>query len=166
MWHSTGSFFLNPDYQGFFLTLTKDLAGDVAERGLAAVSYAVAAGLVVDPVTRDSVPWVPQEMLAPLTAPVAAYAASRAYQDVVEEYTTREARLGHRYWVDWSAEAALNRLHGRAPSATASTPTPSQGAPATPAPSPAPSGAGTTPAPTPTPTPGASSHSGAPPAPE
>jgi hypothetical protein len=94
--------FLNPAFEGFFLSITAALQPEIASRGLAIVAWAIFRGLLccmppLDPGVshgEDSlvirrpvrVRWVPQEQVCPLTGRLGEYFDSPRYRDAVRKY--------------------------------------------------------------------------------
>jgi hypothetical protein len=75
--------FLNPDREGWFRKLQRDLAADIDEKGLAAVSWALYLGFLR--CDGQPVRWEPQEQLFPLSERLKTYFTSREFRGAVHQ---------------------------------------------------------------------------------
>lgn len=106
--------FLNPVFEGFFLSTRAALEKDIKERGLAMVAWAVNLGLLrcrvpqemvskgVDPLTTFAIKWVGQEQVTAAKPKLLEYFSSPGYKDMVRKYTRPEL-----FYIDWSAASLL-----------------------------------------------------------
>lgn len=106
--------FLNPAFEGFFLSTRIALEKDLKERGLAMVAWAVNLGLLrcrvpqemvnkgVDPLTTFAIKWVGQEQVTAAKPKLLEYFSSSGYKDMVRKYTRPEL-----FYIDWSAASLL-----------------------------------------------------------
>jgi len=87
--------FLNPDYEGWFRKLQRDLARDIEERGLAQVSWAIYLGFL----TCDEAPvvWEAREQVLAISGRLKAYFKSSAYRAAAD----RRMRSVGQFAVRW-----------------------------------------------------------------
>ncbi|KAJ3115778.1 hypothetical protein HDU96_011126 [Phlyctochytrium bullatum] len=97
MYQATGHKFVNPAFAGYFDALAEDLAGDLQEHGIAAVSWAFHNGHVVDAEGTVEV-WQPQDLVYPTAARTETYFGTEAYGEIRREFF---ARYRGRVRVDW-----------------------------------------------------------------
>jgi len=106
--------FLNPAFEGFFLSTRTALEKDIKERGLAMVAWAVKLGLLRcrvppellaegdDATTTCVIRWVGQEQVTSSKQKLIKYFESPKYKELVKKYTRPDL-----FYIDWSAAALL-----------------------------------------------------------
>ena len=75
--------FVDPNDQGKFVRMAKDLWGDIQKRGLAVVSWAVYLGFLR--CNGEVVRWEPREMICPLSRRMKSYFKGREYLRISKE---------------------------------------------------------------------------------
>ena len=75
--------FVDPNDQGRFMRMAKDLRNDIQKRGLAIVSWAVYLGFLR--CNGEQVVWEPHEMMYPISRRMKAYFKSREYVRIARE---------------------------------------------------------------------------------
>ncbi|OHT06621.1 hypothetical protein TRFO_25296 [Tritrichomonas foetus] len=87
--------FMNPEDQGEFEKMKNDLADDIKEKGLAAVSWAIYLGFLRkdDEVAK----WEPREQIFPLSIKLIHYFHKLGFKAIVEEKKKQKARY-HIMW--------------------------------------------------------------------
>ena len=89
--------FLDPEEQGRFVRISSDLAQDIEQRGLAAVSWAVYLGFLK--CNGEKVVWTPHEQVFPLSKRMRAYFTDSDYTDDVKQ----AAATSGPYVIDWES---------------------------------------------------------------
>lgn len=89
--------FLDPEEQGRFVRISSDLAMDIEQRGLAAVSWAVYLGFMK--CNGEKATWQPHEQVFPLSKRMKAYFNNSEY---VDEVKAAAASCGP-FVIDWDA---------------------------------------------------------------
>lgn len=118
----SGFFFLNPEEQGAFNRLKKDLDKDIKEKSLAAVSWAIYLGFLRSgindeegetPNTGNVVNWQLHEQVLPLSLKVKLYFESREYK-ALEQKAERESGPFSIMWNEAEKYCLINIIKGSA----------------------------------------------------
>ena len=87
--------FINPEFQGYYETLKRDLRKDLDTRGLAAVSWAIHLGCLLD-ISGEKpakATWSPEELIHPLSQYVKDFLSCDEYQHIVKSSIPQKRRF-------------------------------------------------------------------------
>eukprot|EP00698_Gefionella_okellyi_P000171 TRINITY_DN1014_c0_g3_i3.p2 TRINITY_DN1014_c0_g3~~TRINITY_DN1014_c0_g3_i3.p2 ORF type:complete len:174 (-),score=60.42 TRINITY_DN1014_c0_g3_i3:377-898(-) len=82
--------FINPAFEGMFRSILAAVTPALEQYGLAAVSWAVAEGKLIDMHRNRRYQWQPEEQVRALSARMKAYFDSQAYQQVLQQSVDTE----------------------------------------------------------------------------
>ncbi|XP_004365439.1 hypothetical protein CAOG_00568 [Capsaspora owczarzaki ATCC 30864] len=99
LFYSRSYSFLNPEFEGVFRTLVHDLHDDVRDKGLVKVAHAIVRGALKVAKTGQSVRWIGEEMILPVSKRLKEYVHAPEYLRVVKAFTSSGV-----FKIDWDAQ--------------------------------------------------------------